>query len=150
MTDPENPAQAPLQSTATNASEATRSTSRTGDELSPDLEKVETAHDRAFLDPSVSRARSLARSQTSVTDFHGCYSLDDGEEVDGAAGEDLTAKRTATDAYEVRWDGADDPLSPRNMSLARKWLIVVILSSCSFLVCVQPMLLALGIRLPRH
>ncbi|PGH19034.1 hypothetical protein AJ79_00068 [Helicocarpus griseus UAMH5409] len=30
--------------------------------------------------------------------------------------------------YIVRWDGHDDPLNPRNMSLGRKWLAVVVLS----------------------
>ena len=33
--------------------------------------------------------------------------------------------------YEVHWDGEDDPMHPRNMSKARKWLIVWIVSFSS-------------------
>ena len=34
-------------------------------------------------------------------------------------------------AYEVSWDGDHDPLSPKSMSKARKWLIVAIASTSS-------------------
>lgn len=33
--------------------------------------------------------------------------------------------------YEVSWDGDQDPMNPKRMSKARKWLIVLILSACS-------------------
>ena len=33
--------------------------------------------------------------------------------------------------FEVSWDGEDDPLNPKRMSKARKWLIVSIISMCS-------------------
>ena len=33
--------------------------------------------------------------------------------------------------FEVTWDGEDDPLNPRTMSKARKWLIVTILATSS-------------------
>ena len=36
----------------------------------------------------------------------------------------------------VGWDGDDDPMSPRSMGIARKWLIVLILSASSLCVYV--------------
>lgn len=39
------------------------------------------------------------------------------------------------DPYEVHWDGGDDdPLNPRSMSKARKWVIVIIVSASSLCV----------------
>lgn len=104
-----------------------------------DLEKAETARDTAYLpiQPSPSDARpglrSLAKTRSSVTDGFASYALGDDED-DDEGGDTLAPRRTPTNAYEVVWEGRDDPMSPRNMSLARKWLIVAIVSSCSFLV----------------
>jgi multidrug resistance protein len=36
--------------------------------------------------------------------------------------------------YTVRWDGEDDPMNPRNMSRARKWLITFTMALCSMCV----------------
>ena len=36
--------------------------------------------------------------------------------------------------YEVKWDGDDDPMNPKSKSLARKWLIVLILAASSLCV----------------
>lgn len=36
--------------------------------------------------------------------------------------------------YEVAWDGDDDPMNPKSMRFARKWLIVLILSASSLCV----------------
>ena len=106
-----------------------------------DLEKAETAADRTYLPitTSASNARTASRSNlaktrtgTSVTDGYSSYNLVD--HTDDQDDDALAVKRTPTDAYEVRWDGKSDPLSPRNMSFARKWLITSILSFSSFLV----------------
>lgn len=37
--------------------------------------------------------------------------------------------------FEVTWDGEDDPMNPRTMSKARKWLIVTIAATSSTCVC---------------
>ncbi|KAJ5368270.1 drug/proton antiporter YHK8, partial [Penicillium cataractarum] len=73
---------------------------------------------------NVSRSRSLERS----------WSLNDGVSLGGnryeeeAAGEAPGQQRPEDDAgYTVGWD-VDDPLNPRNMSKARRWLIVIIVS----------------------
>ncbi|KIW18743.1 hypothetical protein PV08_03032 [Exophiala spinifera] len=106
-----------------------------------DLAKAETVADGIYapITTSASNPRSVTRTglshiQTgaSITDGFAHYNLDDPEEdkIDDA----LTARRTPSDAYEVRWNGKSDPLSPRNMGAPRKWLITVILSSSAFLV----------------
>jgi len=38
------------------------------------------------------------------------------------------------DAFEVGWDGPDDPENPRNMSKGKKWAIIGITSFGSFIV----------------
>lgn len=110
-----------------------------------DLERATTAADGTYLSPAASRpdvrtaSRSIisrTRTGASVSDGYAAYNVDDGDEEDAAAAEALAVKRTPTDAYEVRWDGKNDPMSPRNMGVARKWLITCILSFSSFLVYV--------------
>ena len=38
------------------------------------------------------------------------------------------------DPFEVNWDGDHDPRNPRNMSKARKWVIVLVVSMSSLCV----------------
>ncbi|KAI1629564.1 MFS transporter [Exophiala viscosa] len=106
------------------------------------LEKAETAADRTYIPitTTTSNGRTVTRptitktrTGASVSDGYGVYNVDNGDEEDEGDNA-LAMKRTPTDAYEVRWDGKNDPMSPRNMSLARKWLITGILSFSSFLV----------------
>lgn len=42
--------------------------------------------------------------------------------------------RTFDDAYRVDWDGENDPMSPRSMSTARKWMLILVV--CTATVCV--------------
>ena len=39
--------------------------------------------------------------------------------------------------FEVHWDGDNDPMNPRSMSKARKWVIVLIVSATSLCVYVS-------------
>jgi hypothetical protein len=39
--------------------------------------------------------------------------------------------------FEVTWDGDDDPMNPRSMAYARKWIIVIIVSASSLCVYVE-------------
>lgn len=49
--------------------------------------------------------------------------------------EEAAAAVPEKDPYEVGWDNGDnDPLCPRSLSVGRKWLIVIIVSSASFCV----------------
>lgn len=38
------------------------------------------------------------------------------------------------DPFDIVWDGDDDPLCPRSMSLLHKWALVVIVGMCSLCV----------------
>lgn len=98
---------------------------------------------RALLSPDQERS---GRSSTSSTVNHQSQA-GDGTSSDDAG---LAAKKpdeeqaqpqtqapapNEKDPYEVSWDGGDnDPLCPKSYSTARKWLIVTIVSSCSFCV----------------
>jgi hypothetical protein len=62
-----------------------------------------------------SDARSASRDEES-----GTIPLDDVDEKE----------------FEVAWIGDDDPMNPRSMAFARKWIIVIILSASSLCVCV--------------
>jgi len=78
-----------------------------------------------------SRAPSTARSACSARSFvdgHGIYftEQDSGDEQNPDGQEDLEV--TSEKAFEVGWDGPDDPMNPKNMNTARKWLVVMTLA----------------------
>lgn len=101
-----------------------------------DLEKANTVADPTpavrATPTATAEQPELWRSRSVATDGFCAYCLEEHE--NDFAGSNLTVQRTPTDAYEVRWIGKDDNSSPRNFSLARKWLIVSIVSFSSFLV----------------
>lgn len=55
---------------------------------------------------------------------------------DGTASSDKSAADTEK-SYEVSWDVATDPMSPRTMSKARKWLITLVIASSALCVTVN-------------
>ena len=70
-------------------------------------------------------ARSLVLEKSrSYGDGHGftCFGREDCE-ADGQGEE--------ANAFEVKWEGDDDPMSPRNMRRGKKWLVVLIVSAGS-------------------
>ena len=53
----------------------------------------------------------------------------------GDGSEDSASPQADPKSFEVGWDGGDDdPDCPRSFNTARKWLIVIIVSSCGFCV----------------
>lgn len=49
--------------------------------------------------------------------------------------------------FEVTWDGGDDdPMNPRSMAYARKWIIVIIVSASSLCVYVDLSLILITLR----
>jgi hypothetical protein len=52
--------------------------------------------------------------------------------------------------FEVTWDGDDDPMNPRSMPYARKWIIVIIVSASSLCVYVEFSLISLLIFRSLH
>ena len=88
------------------------------------------------LSPSVSRQsrlRSVLSPSRSYADSRtGYFSNEDDEEPE------TQDERNPEEHFEVKWDGGDDPMNPRSMSTARKWVIVFTLAFGSFCVtCVS-------------
>ena len=75
--------------------------------------------------PSLHRLTSV-RSQV---DGHGYY-IPPEEELQHKDEDDSTANK----AFEVAWDGPDDPMNPKNRGVLRKWTIVVTLACGSLCV----------------
>jgi len=65
-------------------------------------------------------------------------------EQDQPEGGELQEPRRPKEDFEVRWDGDHDPMNPRSMGTARKWIIVIILSASSLCVYVACSLLMPG------
>ena len=42
----------------------------------------------------------------------------------------------AKESFAVKWDGGEDPMNLRNMGTARKWMIVLLVSTSSLCVYV--------------
>ncbi|KAL5318914.1 hypothetical protein ACEPPN_013982 [Leptodophora sp. 'Broadleaf-Isolate-01'] len=78
------------------------------------------------------RTGASTRSSISRTRTHNGYGCDDNEED---SGHDVEGGVPEKDPYDVVWDGGDmDPLNPRSMTMARKWLVVLIVSASSLCV----------------
>lgn len=65
-------------------------------------------------------------SRTRSQNGYGCD--DESENVDDEVAED------GSDPYDVQWSGDDDPMNPRNMKHAKKWVVVIIVSLSSMCV----------------
>jgi hypothetical protein len=71
--------------------------------------------------------RSLSRARSN--NGYGCDDTLDSSQ------EDVEVGGQQKDPWEVRWDGGDsDPANPRSMTMARRWLIVIIVSASSLCV----------------
>jgi hypothetical protein len=66
--------------------------------------------------PGETQAIPLSRVRTH--NGHGC---DDNHEQTLV----LSHKNAPKDPYEISWEGDDDPMCPRSISVARKWAIVL-------------------------
>jgi hypothetical protein len=74
--------------------------------------------------------RSMSRTRSN--NGYGCDDMDEDTEVGGDV---EAAGAQDKDPFEVRWDDGDnDPMNPRNMSMARKWVVVLIVSASSLCV----------------
>lgn len=76
--------------------------------------------------PSTSRTITRTRSNNG----YGCDDpIDISDENNGGIG-----GQAEKDEFEVHWEGDHDPLNPKSFSMARKWLIVIIVSASSMCV----------------
>ncbi|KAI9926656.1 hypothetical protein MW887_003749 [Aspergillus wentii] len=85
----------------------------------------EEQHDRRLHKTHSNASRSMERSW-SLNDGYSCHA---GDEQKGEPGDEEAHVAKADDlpAFTVGWD-EDDPMNPRNMSTARRWMIVSIVS----------------------
>lgn len=77
--------------------------------------------------------RAVRHSRDSDTDEPERPRSKDEESAITAIGDDGVNEKE----FEVTWDGDDDPMNPKSMAYARKWIIVVILSASSLCVYVE-------------
>ena len=91
-----------------------------GGAAAPDLAPQRSARSGGIKSSSLHRSRSYG-------DGHGYTAFGDDEEAPAKNenGEDPEKE------FEVQWDGDQDPMNPRNMSKARKWIVVAIVSAGS-------------------
>jgi hypothetical protein len=111
--------------------------------LQPDVEKeyMPICNDRNSNTASRTASRtgtSRAASLRSVnrTRSHNGYGCDDMVEDGGDSTADESGQAAKEkDPFEVGWEnGESDPQNPRSMALARKWLVVIIVSASSLCV----------------
>ncbi|KAI1104428.1 putative bicyclomycin resistance protein [Jackrogersella minutella] len=100
------------------------------DKLDPEKVEVDSRPGTAegsklapYATPSLSQIRSLSITRIRSNNGHGCADLEEGDATDDTL--TLAQARTEKDPFEVSWDGDDDPLCPRSMSIVRKWLVVI-------------------------
>jgi hypothetical protein len=101
------------------------------------LRPVDSTH-RCQLTPSVSHksktGSQLSRSRSYVDGYSGYFSTKDEEGQDEHANDGIPAEGKQ---FEVKFD-ENDPMNPRNMSTARKWIVVFTLAFGSLCVtCVS-------------
>lgn len=104
-------------------------------------EKSETGEGSRNRTTSRSRPLSLHQSRSyGGGDGYGCMS-EDGPA--GSQGHDQAPDPEKE--FEVQWDGEHDPMNPRSMSKARKWVIVLIVSASSLCVYVSDAFQGVGL-----
>jgi hypothetical protein len=120
------------------------------DDSQSSVEKDERIHhqenenDGRYLSPIQSRAQShnRSRSRPQTINSERSYGGEDGyscnHERTTEEGHDETEEEREHKRWEVNWDGENDPMSPRSMSKARKWAIVLIMASSALCVYVVP------------
>jgi hypothetical protein len=101
---------------------------------SKEFAPISSRHDR-------SRTGSQSRQSASIkslhrTRSHNGYGCDDPEDNKDVAEQNMErGGEPKEDPFEVSWEGGEsDPMNPRSMSGARKWLVVLIVSASSLCV----------------
>lgn len=87
-----------------------------------------------LVTPTSRLAATVLTPTTSYCDGHGfaCnVSKEPEPELERKSDDDPENGKSEEKHFEVKWDGPDDPMDPKNMSRARKWMVVVIVSSGS-------------------
>lgn len=85
------------------------------------------------LAPIQSRGRPLSKTQTKRSQRS--YGGEDGYSCHRGGPEDVEAGHEDK-RFEVKFDGDNDPMSPRSLSLFRKWIVVFIMAGSALCVYV--------------
>lgn len=99
--------------------------------MASDLEKLDSEKVENRPGLGVGRRERGGSYTSSVTrvrsnNGHGCADLEESDDIDDVDDEFAPeVPRAEKDPFEVAWDGDDDPLCPRSMSLIRKWMVVI-------------------------
>lgn len=94
------------------------------------LQAAAYGRDRGLRRTESGNSVSSSPSMRRIRSHNGHGVADETDVSSGADGPGATQK----DPFEVVWDGDDDPLCPRSMSLLHKWALVVIVGMCSLCV----------------
>lgn len=84
---------------------------------------------------SARSARSSLERTCSITDGYSHHAVDH-DTLQEPSDEEKALPKPGEE-FVVKWDGPSDPANPRNMHVARKWVIVVVLSLGSICVYVE-------------
>ena len=79
------------------------------------------------------RSHVSTRSYRQYVDGHGTFFSENSEkgsddEADLSTDQGPSELKSAQQKFEVGWDGDDDPINPKNMNTAKKWLVVIMLA----------------------
>lgn len=75
-----------------------------------------------------SQGSTSLRPTRSYIDGHGYLSEQDPEDDDMDVPRDIMVRGSGEKTFEVGLDGPADPMNPKNMRFARKWMIVIVLA----------------------
>lgn len=105
-----------------------------------EFEAIRTPRQRKVIHSPLKevRSRSSARSHKS---YDG-YTVDPDDDAAVDTGGPVDPNR----AWEVQFDGEDDPMNPRNKSTFRKWLVVIIVAFSSLCVTCASALYTVSFR----
>ncbi|KAJ2901384.1 Efflux pump atB [Zalerion maritima] len=93
----------------------------------PVIGRNQTNNTSNSIRATASRRSSLSRTRSQ--NGFGVEDLETGSTGEDASAEDAAQRMASKDLYEVRWENGDkDPMNPRSMSTARKWIITGIVS----------------------
>lgn len=109
--------------------------------------RFEPLNPNATRDPEIapaqrSRSRRSSRSLEHALTLSDGYShqADDDGELQHHPSREKEGSSPSDEDFVVKWDGPDDPENPRNMNLARRWIVVIVVSLGS--VCVYVLVLS--------
>ena len=119
-------------STLTDAEQATGHAPEHETAVTPQPLTTSTSHPNSTTRKESNAPFGQLRSVKSYSDGHGFTRT--GSDNGDRKATDVERGQDPEKAFEVDWDGEDDPMNPKSMKTARKWVIVIIVSMSSLCV----------------